>query len=139
MYVFTSLLILFIVVSVYGLIEFALHQKRIYSIPIRIHINGTRGKSSVTRLVGAALREGGIRTITKVTGTYPRLILENGCEVSIYRKASANIIEQLSIIKFASKRKAEAIVMAPSALLSTAVIGPKLPLLPASSALLTVT
>ena len=111
MYVFTALLIVFIVVSIYGLIEFALHQKRIYSIPIRIHVNGTRGKSSVTRLIGAALREGGISTVTKVTGTYPRLILENGCEVGIYRKASANIIEQLSIIKFASNRKAQAIVM----------------------------
>ena len=111
MYVFTVLLIIFIVASIYGLIEFYLHQKRIYSIPIRIHINGTRGKSGVTRLVGAALREGGIQTITKVTGTYPRLILENGCEVGIYRKASANIIEQLSIIKFASKRKTQAIVM----------------------------
>ena len=111
MYVFTVLLIVFIVASIYGLIEFYLHQKRIYSIPIRIHINGTRGKSGVTRLIGAALREGGIQTITKVTGTYPRLILENGCEVGIYRKASANIIEQLSIIKFASKRKTQAIVM----------------------------
>jgi poly-gamma-glutamate synthase PgsB/CapB len=111
MYVFTVLLVVFIVVLIYGVIEFALHQRRIYSIPIRIHVNGTRGKSSVTRLIGAALREGGIKTITKVTGTYPRLILENGCEVAIYRKASANIIEQLSIIKFASKRNAQAIVM----------------------------
>jgi len=111
MYVFTALLIVFIAASIYGLIEYYLHQKRIYSIPIRIHVNGTRGKSSVTRLIGAALREGGIQTITKVTGTYPRLILENGCEVGIYRKAGANIIEQLSIIKFASKRKAQAIVM----------------------------
>ena len=111
MYVFTVLLIVFIIVSIYGLIEFARHKKRILSIPVRIHINGTRGKSSVTRLIGAALREAGIKTITKVTGTYPRLILENGCEVAIYRKADANIIEQLSIIKFASKRKAQAIVM----------------------------
>jgi poly-gamma-glutamate synthase PgsB/CapB len=111
MYVFTALLIVFIAASIYGLIEYYFHQKRIYSIPIRIHVNGTRGKSSVTRLVGAALREGGIQTIAKVTGTYPRLILENGCEVAIYRKAGANIIEQLSIIKFASTRKAQAIVM----------------------------
>jgi poly-gamma-glutamate synthase PgsB/CapB len=111
MYVFTVLLIVFIIVVLYCLIEFALHQKRILSIPIRIHVNGTRGKSSVTRLIGAALREGGIRTITKVTGTYPRLILEDGCETGIYRKAEANIIEQLSIIKFASSRKAEAIVV----------------------------
>ncbi len=111
MYVFTVLLIVFLIVSVFGLIEFYLHQKRIFSIPIRIHVNGTRGKSSVTRLIGAALREGGIKTITKVTGTYPRLIMENGCEVGIYRKGGANIIEQLSIIRFASKRNVQAIVM----------------------------
>ncbi|MCW8810566.1 MAG: poly-gamma-glutamate synthase PgsB [Ignavibacteriaceae bacterium] len=111
MYVFTVLLILFLIVSVYGIVEFALHQKRILSIPIRIHVNGTRGKSSVTRLIGAALREGGIKTITKVTGTYPRLVLEDGCEVDIYRKTDPNIIEQLSIIKLAAQRKAKAIVM----------------------------
>lgn len=111
MYVFTVLSVVFVIVSIYGLIEYYLHQKRIYSIPIRVHVNGTRGKSSVTRLIGAALREGGIKTITKVTGTYPRLILENGSEVGIYRKAGANIIEQLSIIRFASKRNAQAVVM----------------------------
>ena len=111
MYVFTALLVIFIILSLYGIIEFILHQKRISSIPIRIHVNGTRGKSSVTRLIGAALREGGIRTITKVTGTYPRLILEDGSEVMIYRKAGANIIEQLSIIKLAAERKAQAIVI----------------------------
>ena len=111
MHVFTVLLIVFIIVSVYSIIEFTLHQKRILSIPIRIHVNGTRGKSSVTRLIGAALRQGGIKTITKVTGTYPRLILENGNEIKIYRKAGANIIEQLSIIRLAAERKAHAIVM----------------------------
>lgn len=111
MYVFTVLLVVLIILSLYGLIEFYFHQKRIHSIPIRVHINGTRGKSSVTRLIGAALRESGIKTITKVTGTYPRLILEDGSEVGIYRKAGANIIEQLSITRFASKRNAQAIVM----------------------------
>ncbi len=97
--------------SVLGVIEYHLHQRRIYTIPIRIHINGTRGKSSVTRLIGAALTEGGIRTITKVTGTYPRLILEDGTETPIFRRANANIIEQLAIVKFAYKRKAEALVI----------------------------
>jgi poly-gamma-glutamate synthase PgsB/CapB len=105
------LMILFLIVSAYGIVEFALHQKRILSIPIRIHVNGTRGKSSVTRLIGAALREYGIKTITKVTGTYPRLVLEDGSEVDIYRKTEPNIIEQLSIVKLAAQRKAQAIVM----------------------------
>jgi poly-gamma-glutamate synthase PgsB/CapB len=111
MYVFSVLLVLFILVSLYGIFEYKLHQKRILSIPIRIHVNGTRGKSSVTRLIGGALREGGIKTITKVTGTYPRLVLEDGSEFEIYRKTEANIIEQLSIVKLAAKRNAQAIVM----------------------------
>lgn len=111
MYVITILLIIFIASAMYGILEFIYHQKRIYSIPTRIHVNGTRGKSSVTRLIGAGLRAGGIKTITKVTGTYPRLILEDGSETKIYRKESPNIIEQLSIVKYTAKRKAEAIVM----------------------------
>ena len=55
MHVFVLLLVLVVSASVLGVIEFVKHQKRIYSIPIRIHVNGTRGKSSVARLIGAAL------------------------------------------------------------------------------------
>ncbi len=111
MYVIIVLSIIFILAAAYGITEFLLHRKKVYSIPIRIHVNGTRGKSSVTRLIGAALSEAGIRTITKVTGTYPRLILEDGTETQIYRKTGANIIEQLAIIKLAAARKAQAIVI----------------------------
>ena len=111
MYSFYILLVIIIVAIIVGIIEYALHKKRINSIPIRIHINGTRGKSSVTRLIGAGLREGGISTITKVTGTFPRLIIEDGTETYIHRKSSANIIEQLSIVKYAALRKAKALVM----------------------------
>jgi len=100
-----------IVFIIYGFFEYKNHQKNIYSIPIRIHINGTRGKSSVTRLVGAGLREGGIKTITKVTGTFPRLILDDGTETEVYRKSGANIIEQLSIVRYAAKCNAQALVM----------------------------
>jgi poly-gamma-glutamate synthase PgsB/CapB len=95
----------------YGIFEFIAHQRNLTAIPVRVHVNGTRGKSSVTRLIGAGLREGGIKTITKVTGTYPRLILEDGNEVEIFRKGGANIIEQLKIVKFARERKTEALVI----------------------------
>jgi poly-gamma-glutamate synthase PgsB/CapB len=109
----TSYIILLVLVifTAYGVMEFFLHQKRVRSIPIRVHVNGTRGKSSVTRLIGAGLRSGGIRTITKVTGTYPRLILENGSDVHIYRRGDANILEQISIVRFAAERKAQALVV----------------------------
>jgi poly-gamma-glutamate synthase PgsB/CapB len=111
MYSFYILLGIIFVAVVAGIFEYFRHQKRIYSIPVRIHINGTRGKSSVTRLIGAGLREGGITNITKVTGTFPRLIIEDGTETYIHRKASANIIEQLSIVKYAASRKVQALVM----------------------------
>ncbi len=95
----------------YGLWEYRRHQKYIYGIPIRIHVNGTRGKSSVTRLIGAALRESGIRTVTKVTGTFPRLILPDGKEAQIRRKEKANILEQLRIVKYCAGINTEALVI----------------------------
>lgn len=107
-YVLFLLLTLF---AVYGIVEFFLHQKRVRSVPIRVHVNGTRGKSSVTRLIGAGLRAGGIPTITKVTGTYPRLILEDGSDVNIHRRGDANILEQISIVRFTAERKAQALVV----------------------------
>ncbi len=94
-----------------GIIEFKRHERFLDSIPVRIHVNGTRGKSSVSRLIGAGLRAGGFRAVTKVTGTFPRLILEDGSEFHINRRGGANIIEQLSIVKTASKRKANALVI----------------------------
>jgi poly-gamma-glutamate synthase PgsB/CapB len=110
---YSLVLIIFITASlvVYGVIEYKLHQRRVNKIPIRIHVNGTRGKSSVTRLIGAGLRAGGINTITKVTGTYPRLILNDGSEVEIHRKEKANIIEQLKIVRFAVEKKADALII----------------------------
>mgnify|MGYP000138528292 CR=1 FL=1 len=86
---FYILLILIIISTVFGIIEFARHQKRIYSIPIRIHINGTRGKSSVTRLIGAGLRAGGISAITKVTGMYKDWFLDYASYVILERAVPA--------------------------------------------------
>lgn len=95
----------------YGIIEYRQHHKFLNTIPIRIHVNGTRGKSSVTRLIGAGLRAGGYNTITKVTGTYPRMILNDGSEVVVHRKEKANILEQLKIVKFCSLRKSEVLLI----------------------------
>ena len=96
---------------IYGLIEYQQHQKFIKKIPIRIHVNGTRGKSSVTRLIGAGLRAGGMKSVTKVTGTFPRLIMEEGEEVAIRRKEKANILEQLKIVRFAANRNIDALII----------------------------
>lgn len=80
-------------------------------LPIRIHVNGTRGKSSVTRLIAAALREAGIPTFAKTTGTLPRAIYPDGSEVPIFRATKANIIEQEKTIRAAAGAGAQAIVI----------------------------
>lgn len=95
----------------YGFVEYQRHQRNLKSIPIRIHVNGTRGKSSVTRLIGAGLRAGGYKTITKVTGTFPRMIMSDGTEVAVHRKQGANILEQLKIVEFCAKKNADVLLI----------------------------
>ncbi|MCL4304523.1 poly-gamma-glutamate synthase PgsB [bacterium] len=95
----------------YAIWEYLQHQRRVKSIPIRIHVNGTRGKSSVTRLIAAGLRAGGIRTLAKTTGTLPRIIREDGLELPIRRRSGANIIEQVKVFRYFSRYNPEAIVI----------------------------
>jgi poly-gamma-glutamate synthase PgsB/CapB len=99
------------VLLAYGFWEFRTHQRNLRRIPIRIHVNGTRGKSSVTRLIAAGLRTGPRRTIAKTTGTTPHLILEDGSELPISRAGSPNIIEQLMVVREAQARGAEILVV----------------------------
>lgn len=94
-----------------GVLERWLHEKNLRSFSIRVHVNGTRGKSSVTRLIAAGLRAGGIRTCAKTTGTLPRLIHPDGVEEPIYRVGRPNVIEQLGVVRRARRLEAEAIVV----------------------------
>lgn len=95
----------------FGLLEYSIHIRHRDGIPIRIHVNGTRGKSSVTRLIAAGLRAGGYRTVGKATGTLPRFIDLGGEELPVFRIGKANIREQINIFAWAAKRKAQAIVI----------------------------
>lgn len=105
------LLIVTVVLVVLGVGEYALHRRRLESIPIRIHVNGTRGKSSVTRLIAAGMREAGIVTCAKTTGTHARMLLPDGRELPIFRPAGANIIEQRRVVALAAAQRAEALVV----------------------------
>jgi poly-gamma-glutamate synthase PgsB/CapB len=96
---------------IWGIIEQINHQKRVNNIPVRIHVNGTRGKSTTTRLIAAGLREAGFKVLAKTTGTLPQLILEDGMETPLKRRGNPNIIEQLKIFKEAVKRKVDVLVM----------------------------
>ena len=94
-----------------GLIEFQLHSRSLKSIPLRIHVNGTRGKSSVTRLVAAGLREGGLKTFEKTTGTSPRVIDPQGKDRIIHRLRLPSIGEQVRLLRYFATEKHDAVVM----------------------------
>ena len=98
-------------ILIYLTVERIRHVRRLKRIPLRIHVNGTRGKSNVTRLIAAALRQSGIRTLAKTTGTLPKLILPDGSEETIRRPCPANILEQMKIVKKADRLKVEALVV----------------------------
>jgi len=94
-----------------GLLEFQFHQYSLNSIPLRIHVNGTRGKSSVTRLVAAGLRAGGVRTFAKTTGTAPRVIDADGKDRIIHRLRLPSIGEQVRLLRYFAGGKPDAVVM----------------------------
>jgi poly-gamma-glutamate synthase PgsB/CapB len=108
MLVLLSCCLLFILLL--GLLEAHAHRKRLDTIPVRIHVNGTRGKSSVTRLLSGALREAGLTTCAKTTGTLARFITPIGREYPIYRPAGANVGEQVRVVKTAAAYKPDVLI-----------------------------
>lgn len=80
------------------------HRQKIKHI---IHVNGTRGKSSTSRLIEAGLRGGENKIFCKTTGTKPSIIDVNGVERSIVRKSGPNIKEQIRVLKQAAKQQAD--------------------------------
>ena len=105
------IIVAFIGLLAAGLFESVQHSRRTSSISIRVNVNGTRGKSTVTRLIAAGLRQAGIRTVAKTTGTAPRLILPDGSEEEIRRRGRARISEHVKIAKRAASEKADALVV----------------------------
>jgi len=76
-----------------------------------IHVNGIRGKSSVSRLIDAGLRSGGLRVLTKTTGTCPQLIHTDGSETPLTRRGKPSIKEQLHVLRLAARQQADVLVI----------------------------
>jgi len=106
-----TLIILISILLVLGGIEYYNHTFVLSQLPIRIHVNGARGKSSVTRLIAAGLREGGLKTMAKTTGSAPRIINEFGKDLIIHRLRSASIGEQVKLLRSFAKKKPDAVVI----------------------------
>jgi len=95
-----------------GILEQRNHLGNLRTIPTRILVNGSRGKSSITRLCAGALRGGGLVVVAKTTGTAARFIYPDATEEPIHRKLGiANVIEQVGIVRRAVAFFPDALVM----------------------------
>ena len=80
-------------------------------IPLRILVNGTRGKSSVTKYIAAGLRAADKKTVAKITGIIPTIIYPDESNKIIKRIAPARVQEQFKLMRLASKLSADCLVL----------------------------
>ena len=100
-----------IALIVLGILEKRKHLKQVEKIPMRINVNGIRGKSTITRMITAMLKYHGVKVIGKTTGSAARMLYWDADEEPIDRKPEgANIKEQIGVISRAADRGAEALV-----------------------------
>ena len=86
------------------------HQRKLQAIPIRVHVNGIRGKSTIVRYIAGALRAHGVKTLAKTTGSDTRIIYPDGSEEPITRHGAPTILEQIDVLRRAKHRDLGAIV-----------------------------
>ena len=86
-------------------------RRSVRAIAVRVHVNGTRGKSTVVSYIAAALRASGRRTFAKITGTRPALLLPSGGSEIIRRRGPARVQEQFSTVRRAARAGAECLVL----------------------------
>ena len=83
------------------------HRK---AVPLRIAVTGTRGKTSVARLLASVLREDGRTVLAKTTGSEARYVLPDGSEEELRRLGVPSIIEQKRLLARGARLGADAVV-----------------------------
>ncbi|MFB5662636.1 poly-gamma-glutamate synthase PgsB [Alteribacillus sp. HJP-4] len=101
-----------VLLFILGVLERRKHQKNIHSLPVRVNVNGIRGKSTVTRLITGILTEADYKTVGKTTGTQARMLywFDNNEEPIKRRHEGPNIGEQRKVVETAADLEADALV-----------------------------
>jgi gamma-polyglutamate synthase len=79
-------------------------------IPLRIAVTGTRGKSSVSRLLASVLREDGRKVLVKTTGSEAAIQFPDGRLVELDRSVPPSILEQLPLVRRAARLHVDCLV-----------------------------
>jgi gamma-polyglutamate synthase len=91
--------------------EYVAHRRRVDALQWRVHVNGIRGKSTVTRIIAGMMREAGMTTIAKSTGTFAAVINDAGVDEPIKRNGPATILEQIEICRRYVKPGVDALII----------------------------
>jgi poly-gamma-glutamate synthase PgsB/CapB len=86
-------------------------QRKVDAIPLRICVTGTRGKSSVTRLIAAAMRESGKSVLARTTGAKPILIFPDGRESETRRRGLPTILEGKKVLRAGAELRVDVCVV----------------------------
>jgi poly-gamma-glutamate synthase PgsB/CapB len=93
------------------LLSYQYFQHQRDKIPFRVHVNGIRGKSTITRYVSAVFREAKYHTFGKTTGSAARILRPDGQDYDFKRRGYANVNEQVKMLKNFARQKAEVVVL----------------------------
>jgi len=107
----TIMAVVFGILVILGAAEMVLHRRTLRRLPVRIHVNGTRGKTSVVRLIAAGLRAGGLRVCSKTTGSFAAVTGPDGEDYPLHRPAQPNVIEQMRVLRRLVPFEPDAVVM----------------------------
>jgi gamma-polyglutamate synthase len=85
-------------------------ERRVRCVPLRICVTGTRGKSSVTRMLASVLRRSGRKVLAKTTGSEARYILPDGKEAEVARSGAVSVLEQKRLVALGARLGVDCIV-----------------------------
>jgi poly-gamma-glutamate synthase PgsB/CapB len=79
-------------------------------IPLLIAVTGTRGKSTVARLLASILKEDGRRVMAKTTGSQAMILLPDGGRIELDRSVTPSILEQKQLVHKAARLRADCLI-----------------------------
>lgn len=93
------------------LVEWRSHGQRLAGLRLRVHVHGTRGKTSLTRDIARCLRQRGLRTLARTTGDAAEWILPDGTAVPWKRMGPGRVLEYIAIVRRAAALGCDALVV----------------------------
>ncbi len=99
-----------VILLVYILLDTMITSYYRKKINIVIHVNGTRGKSTVVSLLDEVFRANGYRTFSKITGT-KAMFRDSSGKYTVINRTFANVLEQRKMLRLAAKDDAQVFVV----------------------------